>query len=88
MLGVVTNLARLQAIVDHPAFRAGDLHTGFLEEHLQRRARAAPGPPTVALQAAAARRCSSAEPAGVARARAGPAPRSAGAACGAVRLRT
>jgi 3-methylcrotonyl-CoA carboxylase alpha subunit len=34
VLGVVTNLERLQAIVEHPAFRAGDLHTGFLEEHL------------------------------------------------------
>jgi acetyl-CoA carboxylase biotin carboxylase subunit len=34
VLGVVTNLERLQAIVDHPAFRRGDLHTGFLEEHL------------------------------------------------------
>jgi 3-methylcrotonyl-CoA carboxylase alpha subunit len=34
VLGVTTNLERLQAIVDHPAFRRGDLHTGFLEEHL------------------------------------------------------
>ena len=34
VLGVVTNLARLRAIVEHPAFRAGDLHTGFLDEHL------------------------------------------------------
>jgi 3-methylcrotonyl-CoA carboxylase alpha subunit len=40
VLGVTTNLARLQAIVDHPAFRAGALHTGFIEEHL-----AAPAPP-------------------------------------------
>jgi 3-methylcrotonyl-CoA carboxylase alpha subunit len=34
VLGVVTNLARLQAVVAHPAFRKGDLHTGFLDEHL------------------------------------------------------
>jgi 3-methylcrotonyl-CoA carboxylase alpha subunit len=34
VLGVTTNLARLQAITDHPAFAAGDLHTGFIEEHL------------------------------------------------------
>jgi len=40
VLGVTTNLARLQAIVDHPAFRAGALHTGFIEEHLS-----APAPP-------------------------------------------
>jgi 3-methylcrotonyl-CoA carboxylase alpha subunit len=35
VLGVVTNLARLRAIVEHPAFRAGDLHTGFIDEHLR-----------------------------------------------------
>ena len=34
VLGVVTNLARLRAIVEHPAFAAGELHTGFIEEHL------------------------------------------------------
>jgi 3-methylcrotonyl-CoA carboxylase alpha subunit len=34
VLGVTTNTARLRAIVAHPAFVAGDLHTGFLEEHL------------------------------------------------------
>jgi acetyl/propionyl-CoA carboxylase alpha subunit len=34
VLGVVTNLDRLQVIVDHPAFRRGELHTGFIEEHL------------------------------------------------------
>jgi len=33
VLGVVTNLARLRAIVAHPAFAAGELHTGFIEEH-------------------------------------------------------
>jgi 3-methylcrotonyl-CoA carboxylase alpha subunit len=53
VLGVVTNLARLQAIVDHPAFRKGALHTGFLEEHLPRLP-AAPAPPPLALQAALA----------------------------------
>jgi len=34
VLGVVTNLARLRAIVEHPAFAAGSLHTGFIEEHI------------------------------------------------------
>ena len=53
VLGVVTNLGRLQAIVDHPAFRKGDLHTGFLEEHL--RGAAAPScPPGEAVAAAMA----------------------------------
>jgi 3-methylcrotonyl-CoA carboxylase alpha subunit len=34
VLGVVTNLGRLRAILAHPAFRAGELHTGFIDEHL------------------------------------------------------
>jgi acetyl/propionyl-CoA carboxylase alpha subunit len=34
VLGVVTNLARLRAIAAHPRFAAGDLHTGFIDEHL------------------------------------------------------
>jgi 3-methylcrotonyl-CoA carboxylase alpha subunit len=49
VLGVVTNLARLQAILDHPAFRAGDLHTGFIPEHFK--ASSAPSPPALALAA-------------------------------------
>jgi len=53
VLGVATNLARLQAIVDHPAFRAGELHTGFIDEHL--RAVVPPAcPPPEALAAVAA----------------------------------
>ena len=31
--GVATNVDLLAAVVDEPAFRAGELHTGFLEEH-------------------------------------------------------
>jgi 3-methylcrotonyl-CoA carboxylase alpha subunit len=53
VLGVVTNLQRLRAIVDHPAFRAGDLHTGFLEEHLHA-ASAHRCPPAEAVAAALA----------------------------------
>jgi 3-methylcrotonyl-CoA carboxylase alpha subunit len=53
VLGVVTNVARLQAIVDHPAFRAGALHTGFLEEHLRGGARDG-CPPAEAVAAALA----------------------------------
>jgi len=34
VLGVTTNLTRLRAIVEHPAFAAGELHTGFIAEHL------------------------------------------------------
>jgi 3-methylcrotonyl-CoA carboxylase alpha subunit len=32
-LGVTTNLSRLRAILAHPAFLAGELHTGFIAEH-------------------------------------------------------
>ena len=52
VLGVVTNLDRLQAIVAHPAFRRGALHTGFLEEHLSALERVA-CPPAEGLAAAA-----------------------------------
>jgi len=52
VLGVVTNLERLQAIVDHPAFRRGELHTGFLEEHVAALPRVA-CPPAEGLAAAA-----------------------------------
>jgi 3-methylcrotonyl-CoA carboxylase alpha subunit len=53
VLGVVTNLARLRAIVEHPAFEEGALHTGFIEEHLSERA-PDPGPPVEAVAALAA----------------------------------
>jgi acetyl/propionyl-CoA carboxylase alpha subunit len=33
LLGVSTNTDYLGAILEHPAFRAGELHTGFIEEH-------------------------------------------------------
>jgi len=33
ILGVETNLARLQRVTAHPAFRRGELDTGFLERH-------------------------------------------------------
>jgi acetyl-CoA carboxylase biotin carboxylase subunit len=32
-LGVVTNIPFLRRVVSHPAFRAGEIHTHFLEEH-------------------------------------------------------
>ncbi|MCG6927370.1 MAG: ATP-grasp domain-containing protein [Acidobacteria bacterium] len=53
VLGVVTNLARLRAIVEHPAFEAGQLHTGFIDEHLRELSRA-PCPPPEAVAALAA----------------------------------
>ena len=53
VLGVVTNLARLRATVEHPAFAAGDLHTGFIEEHLSELV-PSPCPPLEAIAAVAA----------------------------------
>jgi acetyl-CoA carboxylase biotin carboxylase subunit len=34
ILGVTTNLALLRAVVAHPAFVSGALHTGFIDDHL------------------------------------------------------
>ncbi len=50
VLGFVTNLARLRAIVEHPAFAAGELHTGFIAQHLAER-RPPPCPPPLAVAA-------------------------------------
>jgi len=53
VLGVVTNLSRLQAILAQPAFAKGELHTGFLDEHLAEFGSPQP-PPLEALHAAIA----------------------------------
>jgi 3-methylcrotonyl-CoA carboxylase alpha subunit len=63
ILGVVTNQARLQAILESPAFRRGELHTGFIDEHVSR----LPGPgcpPPEAVAAALAALAVSQRPAG------------------------
>ncbi len=51
-LGVTTNLKRLQDVLAHPAFLAGDLHTGFLEQLFGEPSPLA-GPPLPALAALA-----------------------------------
>jgi len=53
LLGVATNLGRLQAILAEPAFRRGELHTGFVEEHLAELS-PSPCPPPEAVAAAVA----------------------------------
>ncbi len=53
VLGPVTNQARLLAILDHPLFREGTLHTHFIEEHLAGAA-SSPCPPAEAVAAALA----------------------------------
>ena len=59
--GVVTNVDLLAAILDEPAFAAGDLHTGFLEEH-RVADRLADVPDEVVVAAAAARSLAPASP--------------------------
>jgi acetyl/propionyl-CoA carboxylase alpha subunit len=51
--GVVTNLDLLEAIVEHPVFVAGELTTGFLDDHLAGWA-PAPAPPAALAAAAVA----------------------------------
>jgi acetyl/propionyl-CoA carboxylase alpha subunit len=51
-LGVTTNLSRLRAVLAHPAFLEGDLHTGFLEQHWAKPISPA-GPPMEGFAAAA-----------------------------------
>ncbi len=53
VLGVATNVERLGAILAHPRFVEGALHTGFIEEHLGP-AEPAPPPPALAVAAAIA----------------------------------
>ena len=36
ILGVRTNIGFLINVLEHPAFRAGDLHTGFIDAHLDK----------------------------------------------------
>ncbi len=45
LLGVATNLRHLRKILAHPAFQAGALHTGFLDEHLAATDETPPPPP-------------------------------------------
>jgi acetyl/propionyl-CoA carboxylase alpha subunit len=49
ILGVRTNLPFLRAVLRHPAFQSGDLHTHFLEEHP-----ISPSPPAIPVEAMAA----------------------------------
>ena len=44
LLGVRTNIDYLGRALDHPAFRAGDLHTGFVAEHAAALAPRTPAP--------------------------------------------
>src|SRR5699024_2390741 len=34
VLGIRTNIPFMIRVLDHPAFRSGDLHTGFIDQHL------------------------------------------------------
>ena len=56
VLGVTTNLALLRAIVAHPEFVAGALHTGFTDDHLADLPRPECPPPRILSAALAASR--------------------------------
>ncbi len=62
VLGIVTNIPFLLRILDHPAFRAADLHTGFIDEHLDALLDE-PAVPDEAVAAAAATNAAAAGPA-------------------------
>ncbi|MEP7293561.1 MAG: acetyl-CoA carboxylase biotin carboxylase subunit [Chloroflexota bacterium] len=53
ILGTTTNLGFLRALINHPAFAAGEVDTGFIERHLAQLLPAEPPLPDAALIAAA-----------------------------------
>jgi acetyl/propionyl-CoA carboxylase alpha subunit len=53
VLGVRTNIPFLIRVLDHPAFRSGDVHTGFIDEHAEALLGGEPPPPAVLAAAAA-----------------------------------
>ena len=54
ILGVRTNLSFLMAILRHPSFVAGAIHTAFIDEHLDELLRVIPPPPEALAAAAVA----------------------------------
>jgi acetyl-CoA carboxylase biotin carboxylase subunit len=52
VLGIRTNVPFLIHVLDHSAFRSGELHTGFIDDHLQDLV-SLPAPPACAVAAAA-----------------------------------
>jgi len=66
ILGVRTNVAFLINVLRHPAFASGDVHTGFIDEHLTDLLRTPEPSPAVLAAAAFARENRSAQPAGAA----------------------
>jgi acetyl/propionyl-CoA carboxylase alpha subunit len=65
VLGVRTNLSYLRAVVDQPAFVAGDLSTDFLSMHLRDWRRPGPTPEVAAVAALLSGRDQAGQPAGV-----------------------
>ncbi|HVL67612.1 MAG TPA: acetyl-CoA carboxylase biotin carboxylase subunit [Vicinamibacterales bacterium] len=53
VLGIRTNIPFMIRVLDHAAFRAGDVHTGFIDQHLERLT-VRPDPPAGVVAAAAA----------------------------------
>jgi acetyl-CoA carboxylase biotin carboxylase subunit len=55
ILGVRTNLTFLIAVLEHPSFAGGAIHTSFIDQHLDDLLRAFPPPPEALAAAAVAR---------------------------------
>jgi acetyl-CoA carboxylase biotin carboxylase subunit len=73
VLGVKTNIAWLIRTLGHAAFRAGRIHTGFVEDHLDELSRAsAPSTAVLAAAAIASRSLTASRPAGATAARPDP----------------
>jgi acetyl-CoA carboxylase biotin carboxylase subunit len=62
VLGIRTNIPFMIRVLDHPEFRAGQIHTRFLEQHIETFT-AVPDPPPAAVAAAAAVRDHTSPPA-------------------------
>ena len=52
VLGIRTNIPFLLRVLTHPAFAAGEIHTGFIDDHLDSLTRPAPSTPAIAAAAA------------------------------------
>jgi acetyl/propionyl-CoA carboxylase alpha subunit len=74
ILGIRTNVPFLIHLLDHPRFRSGEIHTGFIDDHLDELVRV-PAPPLAAIAAAAsATRVTNSDAAAISSPRAAPDP--------------
>jgi acetyl-CoA carboxylase biotin carboxylase subunit len=63
VLGIRTNIPFMQRVLDHPEFRAGHIHTRFIEQHIEALTAFREPPPGAVASAALARATTAAPPA-------------------------